>query len=84
MVSSDSENEFSFEKELAEYKEDKAILHKKLNLINSNKCQLEVITLEKSKLLIDWSIQSGMVIKEFSNEQDQSLPTPHSSYEDLN
>lgn len=84
MVSSDSENEFSFEKELAEYKEGKEILQKKLDVINTNKCMLEVKTLERNRLLIDWSIQSGMVIKEFVNEQGQSLPTLHSSYEDLN
>ncbi len=34
MASSDSENDFSFEKELAEYKEGKAIISKKIDPIN--------------------------------------------------
>lgn len=46
MVSSDSENDFSFEKELAEFKEGKSILTKKIEPINDSKCKLEVVTLE--------------------------------------
>jgi hypothetical protein len=74
MASSDSENDFSFEKELAEYKEGKDIIRKKIDLINASKCLLEVVTLEKNKLVIDWSIQSGMVVKEYTDEQGQGLP----------
>lgn len=56
MVSSDSDQEFSFEKELAEYKEGKDLISKTVSPINCSKCLLQVVTLEKNRLIIDWSI----------------------------
>ena len=79
-----SEDEFSFEKELASFKIGTDVKCLELSEIQSDRCRLTVETLEGKLIKIEWSIAEAMEIVSYSWCEGNEVEPKHRNYEDLN